>query len=403
MVKYERNDDIIQICLDDKLVQGRSKIPKIGQGVMAKKALKQDDILMSSPAVPIAQSLLWNEKRKQHQQLINYCYGHPNSDLLWLPHGSLMNAVNHAPTPEQVNVKVQWHKQPQPVSTELSRRQEYHHPELLDLAAERVAFTHGKGLVMDLVALRDIKEGEELYLDYGDAWSNAWKDHVTNKWTNIKDAATYVPAVIYNHNEQAGNDEPIRTLTEQHRDPYPHHLMTACRFSQDWITDEYAEDYDLVQYHSWKAPSQKGKHDRCLLPCLVLERLELPPKKEGSDNKKVKHSYTVKLVDHHQKNDSIEWKCHIFRRFEYIIEDIPRSAILFVDQKYVSDTFLEQAFRQPIQVSEGMYPEHWMRQRVRRRTTEATAEELEEEAAFKRKSVGNKDRAKTKALSRQEL
>jgi hypothetical protein len=406
----KKHNNNMQICLDDKLVEGNSKIPKVGRGVFAKTAQQKDDILTSSPAVPIAQSLLWDEKRNQHQLLLNYCFGHANSDLLWLPYGPFLNSVNHAPTttPEQqqqqqqqANVKVQWHQEP--VSTDLARRQEYHHPDLLDLATERVAFTHGKGLVMDLVATRDIEQGEELYLDYGEAWTQAWKEHQDNysmDLENIKDAEEYIPPPEYNH---AHGDDPIRTLTEQHRNPYPHNLITACRFGRDWLNDEYAQDYDLVQYHSWKA--QKG-HTRCLLPCLILERSETTTGGGDTNNGTTipsSHSYTAKFVDHHQKNDSIEWKCHIFRRFEYIIEDIPREAIEFVDQKYTSDVFLPQAFRQPIQVSEGMYPERWMRQRVRRRTTPATGKELEEEESFKRKMPAKTDRSGTKALTLAEL
>ena len=72
----------------------------------------------------------------------------------------------------------------------------------------------------------------------------------------------------------------------------------------------------MIQYQSWETQED---HDNCLLPCIILERL----RDEESDET----TYTAKLVDHHHENESIEYACHIFRRFEYIYTDIPRRGI----------------------------------------------------------------------------
>jgi hypothetical protein len=397
------------ICLDDKLEErSQSNIPGIGRGVFAKKDLAKDTRVLSSPAAPLDRKLTEMPSLDPVgiQLLLNYAYGHPDSDLLWLPYGKLINSINHfGAAPNTPNVKVVWHSDPP--NEGLSRRKEYHHPQLLDYSAERVALTHGKGLLMDLVATRDIKKGEELYLDYGKSWVDAWTFH-EQKWKTlapkVKDSATYTPAAEYN---RLYGGEPVRTITEQHRNPYAHNILTACRFQQDWIDDEFAEDYDMIQYQSWLTQED---HDNCLLPCIILERLQ--------DEESDETIYTAKLVDHHHQNESIEYACHIFRRFEYIDTDSPRRAIgtcstthrallegpriakdltvalfssrffaEFIDNVYSTDVFLPPAFRQPIEMSD--YPEAWMKQKVRRRTTShiIPSEEKEEEHQFKRKNI----------------
>jgi hypothetical protein len=300
-------------CLDDKVESKPSTIPSVGQGVYAKQTLAANSVIITSPAVPVHRRLLdimdsHKPPRKiSYQLLINYCIGHPDSDLLWLPYAPWINSINHYAPPAtesgtktaNPNVKLVWHKQQDPTldNSQLARRQQYHHPELLDFSPERVATTHGKGLVLDVVALRDIQEGEELLLDYGSAWTDAWKKHST-RWSSISpdklNATNYVSAFQFNQ-EHTG---PLRTITEQHKDPYPHNILTACRFEKDWIDDENAEDYDMIQYQSWN--TQEADHFNCLLPCLILERLP------GSDDGTIETTYTAKLVDHHHEHGT----CH---------------------------------------------------------------------------------------------
>eukprot|EP00934_Nitzschia_sp_Nitz4_P000281 Nitzschia sp. Nitz4//NODE_540_length_12935_cov_73.125932//9866//11602//NITZ4_additional_000079-RA//1//CDS//3329531966//281//frame0 len=366
-------------CLDDKLEERQSKISGVGRGVFAKKALSKGSVLLSSPSVPIHKDNLIMDLQPPAKQLLwNYCFGHTDSDLLWLPYGPLINSVNHRPPHQKANVKVQWHKDPKFSNNDLSRRQQYHHPELLEYSVEQVSETHGKGLVMDLVALTDIQEGDEVYLDYGDAWDKAWKTHNAS-WiqyiSKYTDTADYVDATVYNA-YHAG--DPVRTVTEQHHNPYPPNLITACRFGGDWIEDEFAENYDMVQYQSWNTQSD---HVSCMLPCLILERDDI----ENGNT-----LYTAKLVDQHYENESVEYDCHIFRRFEYIYTDIPRYGIEFVNKEYASDAFLQAAFRHHIEVPDGMYPDQWVKRKLRKRLsspTVVTPEQKKNDLEFRRRDV----------------
>mmetsp|Transcript_51055 Transcript_51055/g.123179 ORF Transcript_51055/g.123179 Transcript_51055/m.123179 type:complete len:725 (+) Transcript_51055:170-2344(+) len=364
-------------CLDDKVeLKKLSSKPKIGDGVFAKRLLSENEIVLSSPAVPIHKSVLdiktFSPPGKQ--LIMNYCYGHPDSDLLWLPYGPIFNGINHADDPLSANVKVQWHHDstdndghydPQQLE-ELSRRKQYHHPELLSYTVDRVSDTHGKGLVMDLVATRPIGPDEELFLDYGPSWRKSWSEFETKWRTDVVESPfpniqsqlhEYVPAMLYNIQH---SKDKLRTISEQRHEPYPRNLITACRFERDWIDDEYAQDYDLIQYHSWY---EQTEHMSCLLPCMILERIQ------GDDDN---ISYTAKLIDKQHDNINIEWECHIFKRFEYIYTDIPRQSIEFIEKVYKSDPFMVGAFRHPIQVPDGMYPDHWLRPNTTT-TTSATA------------------------------
>ena len=52
-------------------------------------------------------------------------------------------------------------------------------------------------LTLEVYALRDIAADEELFLDYGQAWSQAWQQHV-GRWVPVDHASRYVyPADMY--------------------------------------------------------------------------------------------------------------------------------------------------------------------------------------------------------------
>jgi len=288
----------------------------------------------------------------------------------------------------------------------------------------------GMGLMIDLVATRAIDEGEEILIDYGQAWDDAMKKH-TIRWNSTVETirigherddamrkrqrkleskvrelkqrrtensmtasppSSYVTAAEYN--EQHQNDD-IRTVTEQRRNPYPPNLETACRFEEDWMDEEDSEDgdADAVTYESWY--NQDARLDYgCLLPCVIMERRDFVPGEENkhdsddsddSDDENGSHEshesqksrtgsvgamesyggsaspkrYTAKLIDTHEANTSIGFQCHIYKRFEYIYMDIPRESIVFVNKPHSSDTWIDLAFRQPIGLPEDMVPNNW--------------------------------------------
>ena len=88
-----------------------------------------------------------------HQIFLNYCYGHPESSLLLFPYSPAINYVNHHYT--KYNAELRW-------SNHASHKTEW-----LKMAPRELAVLDHTGLLMDMVAIRDIEVGEEVYLNYG--------------------------------------------------------------------------------------------------------------------------------------------------------------------------------------------------------------------------------------------
>eukprot|EP00571_Detonula_confervacea_P001872 CAMPEP_0172316590 /NCGR_PEP_ID=MMETSP1058-20130122/28757_1 /TAXON_ID=83371 /ORGANISM="Detonula confervacea, Strain CCMP 353" /LENGTH=815 /DNA_ID=CAMNT_0013030931 /DNA_START=323 /DNA_END=2770 /DNA_ORIENTATION=- len=354
------------ICLDDKAEERLADhTPNVAggryggqRGLFAKRTLKAGEIITSTPLTPVHRNEMimdrkkyeqWNMQAEQEhvkvgnippkkqQLLLNYMFGHAESSLLWLPQAPLILAVNHASSYDQKkpknvqvepNAKIQWHSdkytEAQAAGKPLTRRQQFHHRELLEMDSLAVVQKEGMGLMLDLVATRTIKEGEEILIDYGKAWDDAMKQHkiqwestvdaikleheqdkATRKWQrkqerereelkarsiksgledtrhkhrqkHMENSMTAIPLSSYvtaaDYNELYGEDD-IRTVTEQYRNPYPSNIETACYFGFDWLDDEDDGDRDAepVTYESWY--NQEDELDPgCLLPCVITER-----------------------------------------------------------------------------------------------------------------------------------
>lgn len=117
--------------------------------------------------------------------LLNYAYGHPDSPMLLVPNAPMANFINHGGQ-EEANVQIRW---PEPLSKTgrlfewaytRSKEDIYddnfestnHNAWLKDHPID-VMEKSGK-LAFEYVALRDIKDGEEIMIDYGDLWDDAW-------------------------------------------------------------------------------------------------------------------------------------------------------------------------------------------------------------------------------------
>jgi len=356
------------ICLDDKVeerladhtanIAGGSYGGQ--RGLFAKRNLKEDEILTSTPMIPVHVEELTMDREKyaalyehlkdhgnivppkKKQLILNYMYGHPESSLLWLANAPLLHSVNHAPHDQiktvQPNAKIQWHHDEytdaQLAGKPLSRRQQFHHAELLEMDSREVVLKHGMGLVMDLVALRDIGENEEILIDYGKTWDDAWKKHKVDwqgtieatkaghadgkvawkqqrklereenerqqkldtdnvgehrhKQKHVQNSMTAIPLSSYvtasDYNDLHGTDD-LRTITEQRRNPYPSNIETACHFEYDWLDDNINADEtaDDMTFMSWY--KQKDHFGFCLLPCIITERRDYVPGEEGLDYK----------------------------------------------------------------------------------------------------------------------
>ena len=72
-------------------------------------------------------------------------------------------------------------------NTELRRSESnLNRKDYLEVDEEEV-LKQGFGLLMELVALRDLQPDEEVLISYGDEWEAAWTNH-TNLWKATQDS-----------------------------------------------------------------------------------------------------------------------------------------------------------------------------------------------------------------------
>jgi hypothetical protein len=326
-------------CLDN-LRPGLSTITHAGRGAFANRRIPQGTIVSPVPVLPLHRSSL--KMIKQHksgrwdesQQLIeNYCYAHANfSSLVLCPYSDMVHLINHAApastnhtTAPTANVRLQW-------STS-------HGPQYFDRPLELLQETSTR-LLLELIATRDIDEGEEVLLDYGSDWSNAWNKHV-QEWQAFEEAEeNFVPSYVLN--QQALS--VVRTMVEQKTNPYPDNIFTSC----------YHKVSEQVFHTSQLDPQGKAKpvvvewiHSQGiyeplnLRPCIILDR--------RSTNR---DTYTVRLMNRPgtAEPDLIPEAV--------IVTQVPRRAIRFSDKLYTTDQHLPKAFRHSIGLD--VFPREWM-------------------------------------------
>ena len=313
------------ICVDGIFVQ-ESTIPKIGKGAFAKRRFKKGEVITSSPVFEFDRSqmeiveqflgeedtLVYTEFVEHQQLLLNYCYGHANSNVLLMPYGPGVNFINHRPV---ANTMIRW------------SRSQYSDADALRMSAHDVVGREEGSLILDYVATFDIEEGEEIFLDYGHSWQEAWEEHVEG-WEPPEDSVEFSAAEY----TRIHVGEAIRTIDEQEDIPYPDNLDTACLYYDD-------SESSTVEWND--------ELSDCIRPCTILSRLE-----QGGD-----FYYTAKVGP--ILNLGAPSHCHLSADSK-IVTGIPSRATALVDKEYTSDQHLENSFRHEIDTPAGLYPDTWM-------------------------------------------
>jgi len=185
-----------------------------------------------------------------------------------------------------------------------------------------------------VVALTDIAAGDELLMDYGSEWEQAWKKHVA-RWKPPADARNYVyPA-------EMDETEALRTIEEQKTHPYPSNLATMCTVS-DW-------DRKQGPHVDWTEPTDWAWWEG-MAYCHILER-EL-------DERTGDHVYTVNpIFTYNPKKLGFNPDIPLAER--HIDRHVPRRAIRFVEIPYLDDEHLPNVFRHPIELPAHLVPDAW--------------------------------------------
>jgi len=325
-------------CLDN-IVPRSSTLPQAGRGAFAMRPLSEGDVIAPAPMIHFRRSDLHMYSHesidkgieyKGEQLLLNYCYGHPDSSLLLFPYSPVTALINTKLDKSMVNARIQWSTMPN------------HHNEWLDLSVEEVLSNQYAGLMMEFVATRDISKGDEIFIDYGHSWKQAWNSHL-NQW--------YPPTSGIEDHERVeilNAEEEIRTSEEQINDPYPSNVLMIC-FVPKTIWDVDIKD-EIIPYKLSKEKTKQSevawsnhggmlRHIENSRKCSILDKYT-----ENGNNKEVLYKATIESV----RGGTIE------------VNGIPRLAIRFVDKANSADQYnITNAFRHEIGIPDDKFPRAW--------------------------------------------
>lgn len=321
-----------------------------------------------------------NKKRRKiewegTQLLLNYCYGHPNSSLLFFPYSPVVNYINHST--ERVNAKLQWCKHP--------HLQPFHHSEWLERTPEYLLTQEDHaGLLLELVAIRDIEPDEEIFIDYGPAWERAWNTYVREEWEpaddpeyvaaaqlNDKTGSRYVPILptkmerktwSTRNNKMTNNNVPLLQN-------YPDNVFLGCYVSN--VPEEDEDDKNKAEDNpNGKKSRKKNTRQRVTIPWERHEKglwdsseFVFPCYLESRSKNMTKSNENGTTSSNENDHDSYEYTVQLDPWDEatkvFIVEHVPRAAIRFFDEMYTVDDYLRNTFRHEIHLPDELVPEIW--------------------------------------------
>lgn len=305
-------------CVDN-IRPGQSTVRQAGKGAFATRNMAKGTVVAPLPLMHVQRlhmdvyKRIWDSVNKIGEQLLlNYCFGHPESSLLLFPYTPVVNYVNHNKT--AFNVELQWSTLPNHKSEWLEKS-----PDELTRKEKHT------GLILEMIATRDIAAGEEIFLNYGYLWEERWERYQALEWNPSPVDKTYVSAAQMN----AGS-KTLRTEDELQKFPYRAKVQTYC-FMPNFVVEERANNNN-PEYYEWRSmPFLKEFGTDSAFPCRILQRHE--------------ELFTVSADMPGERTITVK--------------NVPRDFIEFYDEKYTSDSFLRTAFRHEIGLPDELVPEAW--------------------------------------------
>jgi hypothetical protein len=308
----------------DNIKPGKSTIAQAGRGGFASRPLAAGSLVAPLPLIHIPDRSIYNMYAETvdgryseltltrnltdvvgKQLLLNYCFGHGSTTVLLCPYGIATSLINHSQ--KGANAKLTW-------STKGTR-----HPEWFDQPVEEWGDAEHAGMAFDLIALRDIAQDEEIFIDYGDEWEAAWQAHAA-QWKPPPGAEDYHPSLILN--EMPGSK--IRTLSEGSYQPDD--KLLYCREIYRRMAGAREERY--FDFRN----------------CRALDRYV------NTDGE------TRYLVETYKEEEN-PWFC--WEAEPFIVFDMPRSGFNFRDGFYSYDHSQKWAFRFDMRIPDELMHDAW--------------------------------------------
>jgi hypothetical protein len=323
-------------CMDN-IKDGVSTLPDAGRGALANRFIPKGGLVAPAPLIHVPDrnvlnmyetmvnrdgQLIRDTAKRSHQQLLlNYCFGHSESTLLLCPYGLLTALINHSPSKDgqRANTKIQWTK-------------EMRHPEWKDQPIGKWGREQHTGLSIDFVALRDISEGEEIFLDYGDDWEQAWQEHIQHFDVPRRD---YTPAFEMNkhrlnHNLTVKTVDEFGYLEDQG-------IFTFCRQTfLKWAGVGMDAEYDVLD-------GLEG-----CVPCRARFRTH--------DDSYIVEVFERKFID--DTGPNFDWEDQV-DTVTKVLFDVPRDIFFFHDAPYKRDHHQDWTFRHDMRIPDEMFPDAW--------------------------------------------
>ena len=392
-------------CLDN-IVHKPSTISGAGNGGFAARSLQAGEVIVPVPLYHVADrallatypihidstkgKFLRNETRLNgpQQLLMNYCFGDDESSLLLCPITSVMH-LNHcshegmcgSKTAKGPNAKLRWATKWRP-DTE----------KWLNSTVEEIGREKDRVLNLEVVATRDIRVNEEIFIDYGRKWEMEWERH-KSKWAPQNDSPKLHKSAVTLNRENA---EPVPTNDLRNDFSAPGDVMMGCWYwpksdddddtSKDNDDDNVSnasdeETEDMIgssvfrrrsalaagNKDGWKSLSDKeilsqyavdGSHfvddDNYISPdfwpCSVIT---------NDDRNKANATHTVRIFQSKSHHEA-PWERESEPLF---LTNYPRSSIRYFVKPYRSIQHSPSAFRRFIGLPNDMWPEKWKNRR----------------------------------------
>ena len=362
-------------CMDN-IRDGISHIPHAGRGAFARRFIPKGTIVAPAPLIQIPDRSVFTIYDKKltpsekggymvvtdqgkpiHQQLLlNYCFGHRESSLLLCPYGLMTSHINHDRT--NPNTKIVWATDDQMT-----------HPEWRKKSIKKWGTKDEAGLSFNFVALRNIERDEEITIDYGSEWEEAWQKHLRSfkneNGGDIKALGTsdahLVPAYELN------NLIDLKLQTMEEGDYESQGLYLFCKkFYLGWsavvipVSNNDSErkkdtdwnDQEVYPCRIWSRHRRTSIDDKIDISgdyryfAEVFERSDEVSQWEYSDG--------TKIANVAAKNDN-KTQEHI----RGLLFDVPRDAFYFKDQENHRHHHQVWSFRHDMRIPDELFPDIW--------------------------------------------
>lgn len=155
-------------CLTDVAVRP-STIPKAGKGLFAVRSFQAGEVVSISPVLVLPKHVI--SDMDTNSVLVNYVFSVHGSDVALLPLGRAAMVNNGG---DNSSLSVRWY--------EWETRKVLHGSDMpraaKELEIDDLEGSPAASLDISFVATRDINQGEELTLNYGERWESTWNSYV---------------------------------------------------------------------------------------------------------------------------------------------------------------------------------------------------------------------------------